>query len=397
MPAPFCEKATSNYDTDGTVTLPSPSPVPDGRVLLFSVGSDFPASGNTSYTPPSGVTDCGAGYVRTNDTAAGTSGQVFYKQASSESGDYDFSESAAIRTGGIALRISGADPDSPIHKVASAFGDGGSLPSIPQVTTEIDNCLVVSFVWWDESKTLENVPTDWTQIEHLDISALDGWAGSIVQTEAGLLPAATLELSNATRWVAFTVAIAPNSGKRVIASALEAAIQSNELLPIYFCEFSFDSGTVRLWTGGVGNIIWNGETWTGGGALLKIEPAAETVEMMANSASFILSGMDQTIAALALAEDPRGRSCKVWFDALDSQTGQLIADAFQLPSGMMDVFTIDDDPSGATIGLSVESSFLRSNHAKVRRFTPEDQALDYPDDTGLRHVARLQDAKVEWG
>ena len=35
--------------------------------------------------------------------------------------------------------------------------------------------------------------------------------------------------------------------------------------------------------------------------------------------------------------------------------------------------------------------------AKTRRFTKEDQQIDFPDDKGLNNLAKLQDKKIQWG
>ena len=35
--------------------------------------------------------------------------------------------------------------------------------------------------------------------------------------------------------------------------------------------------------------------------------------------------------------------------------------------------------------------------AKTRKFTKEDQQIDFPDDLGFNNLAKLRDKKIEWG
>lgn len=182
---------------------------------------------------------------------------------------------------------------------------------------------------------------------------------------------------------------------RDIESAMESAVASRALRPVLFVEMEFDEGTLNFFTG-IGTLSWDSKTWTGAGHLLGVEPAEETASIEARNATFVLSGMPESVVALALGSDYQGRAARIWFGALDDSLA-VIADPVRIFSGFMDVMTIDDDPNGARIAVTAENSLVVLRRAQERRYTPEDQKLDFPDDTGLQYVAALQDKAIVWG
>ena len=52
-------------------------------------------------------------------------------------------------------------------------------------------------------------------------------------------------------------------------AAFVAALSDQDLRPVIFFEGEFASGWVRLWSG-LGDVSWNGRTWSGAGSLLGI-------------------------------------------------------------------------------------------------------------------------------
>jgi hypothetical protein len=173
-------------------------------------------------------------------------------------------------------------------------------------------------------------------------------------------------------------------------TAADAAVMN----PILLFEGNFPSGFLRLWSG-LGPLGWAGETWTGGGTLVSIAPAEETVELAAAGARFVLDGIDTEIVAIALGEDYQGRACKLWFGALDAD-GAVIADPVPLFAGRMDVMRIDDAGETASITLTAENRLIALERPKPLRYTAEEQRAAYPDDAGLDFIAELQNREVIW-
>ena len=63
----------------------------------------------------------------------------------------------------------------------------------------------------------------------------------------------------------------------------------------------------------------------------------------------------------------------------------------------MDVLTINENADSHSITVQLESRLITLERSKTRRFTKEDQQIDFPDDLGFNNIAKLQDKKIEWG
>lgn len=204
---------------------------------------------------------------------------------------------------------------------------------------------------------------------------------------------------------------------RQLDSEFRAAITASVVRPCFFCEFVFDGGTLRFWNG-IGTISWNGAVWTGSGNLLRVDPAEETQDIEAQSASYELSGIPASLLAVALnhASEGRGRPCRIWFGALSlsdvagayssafstaftvyQPENSVIQDPVRVFSGKMDVMAIEKNPKRPVIRLTAENDLIILNRTRNRRYTHEDQQIDYPGDLGLEFVAGLQDKEVIWG
>jgi hypothetical protein len=75
----------------------------------------------------------------------------------------------------------------------------------------------------------------------------------------------------------------------------------------------------------------------------------------------------------------------------------LIADPVCCFSGRMDQPTIDVTGTLATIAINCENRLVEMNVAVDRRYTDEDQQMDYPGDLGFQFVNGIQEAQIYWG
>ena len=63
----------------------------------------------------------------------------------------------------------------------------------------------------------------------------------------------------------------------------------------------------------------------------------------------------------------------------------------------MDVMTVDDDGATAQISITAESKLIDLERSRARRYTSEDQKIDFPNDKGLEFITGLQDKTIVWG
>jgi len=183
---------------------------------------------------------------------------------------------------------------------------------------------------------------------------------------------------------------------RDLSASLEAAIIDPVVIGVFFFKAEFDSGDTLFWSG-YGDLTWGGDTYTGVGQFGGIDKVDETSDVRANGATVTLSGIPSDLIALALTEPYQGRPCIVYLGALHLTTGALEGTPYPLLAGRMDVMSIEEGADTASISLTVENRLIELFRSKERRYTHEDQQIDFPGDLGLEYVAGLQEKPINWG
>lgn len=216
---------------------------------------------------------------------------------------------------------------------------------------------------------------------------------------------------------------------RDLSTAVSNNLEQDVIYPFTAVELQFDDtdgtrpsevgytgeNTLYLWTGS-GTLVFEGNSWVGAGELLDISPIEETAEVAAKGAKVTLSGIPSSVLSLALSEPYQGRVGKVYLglfvvDALKTESDNYIllesgAKIFletqltsmtEVFSGFMDRMTIDEQPEGSSIGLSLENKLVMLERARVARYTNEFQKTIDSSDKGLEYVESLQLKEFVWG
>jgi len=163
---------------------------------------------------------------------------------------------------------------------------------------------------------------------------------------------------------------------RTIDSGLLTALQGLSIEPFFACEFMFDSGAVRLWTGlGNKDITVRGasQTFTGSGNLLTI------------------SGLEEIIVSLALAENYQRRRASIYFGELSQ------AAVVEVFSGKMNTMRLVDEVEASEVEVTIESKLVELARASNLRYTDDSHKARYSGDTFFSYVQGIQDVQVPWG
>ena len=182
---------------------------------------------------------------------------------------------------------------------------------------------------------------------------------------------------------------------RSLTTGMQSAITADLVRPITLVQCAFDSGNLNLWSG-IGDLTVDSVDYVGAGSLLSIGEIAETSELSANGITVTLSGVTSPLLSKARDEDYQGRELKVLLGAMDAANG-VISDPIIVFSGFMDTMVINDGGETATIQVTVENRLIEFERTRVRRYTAEDQKIDYPTDKGLEFVAEMAEKEIVWG
>ncbi len=181
---------------------------------------------------------------------------------------------------------------------------------------------------------------------------------------------------------------------RNLTTALNNEFTSQDMAPFMAVDLGFDGGSLLTWTG-YGNITFGGNTYLGSGDILSIGGITESSEVKANGIQINLSGIPSELISSALNESYQGRSAKVFLGVINN--GVVVNDPYMIFKGSMDTMSISDSGDSANIALSAESRLIDLDRARERRFTSEDQKIDFPNDKGLEFITSLQEKAIVWG
>jgi len=182
---------------------------------------------------------------------------------------------------------------------------------------------------------------------------------------------------------------------RTLTSAMQAVATAEVVRPIVLVQCDFDSGALNLWNG-IGNLTVSSVDYVGAGTLLEIGKVSESADLSADGMSLKLSGVTDPLVSKARDEEYQGRELKVLLGAMDS-TNSVISSPVIIFSGFMDTMTIQDTADTATITVTVENRLIEFQRNRIRRYTAEDQKIDYPTDKGLEFVAEIAEKEIVWG
>lgn len=96
---------------------------------------------------------------------------------------------------------------------------------------------------------------------------------------------------------------------------MQAALSAGVIVPALLCQLTFTSGTQYIWSG-IGDLVWNGNTYTGVGTLGSVGAITEGTTVRANGTTVTLSGIDATLYGDCMSDIQLGATAKLWFALL---------------------------------------------------------------------------------
>lgn len=181
---------------------------------------------------------------------------------------------------------------------------------------------------------------------------------------------------------------------RNLSSAVVNQITATELQPFLLFQGDFISGTVRAWSG-IGELSWNGYTWTGTGSLLTISSVKESADTSANGVTVNLNGVPSALISLALQNCKQGAAGFVYLGFMSN--GSVVTNPVMLFEGRLDIPAIEEMGDTATVSISYESRLIDLERPRENRYTNEDQQREFAGDLGFEFVPALQDKSLTWG
>jgi hypothetical protein len=180
---------------------------------------------------------------------------------------------------------------------------------------------------------------------------------------------------------------------RILTARMAAALTGGNPR-IVLCKIEHPAGDFYCWSG-VGSLVYQGHTWIGIGILGQITPIKSTSDLAIQDVAFSLSGV--TPESLALIQGSvKGKLGTVWLGCLEHGE-RVVPDPYQILECELDVqdFAPQDDGS-VMLTITGHSGFFTMERALNEVWSPENQKLLFPGDTGLDLLPSLQNQDIAW-
>jgi hypothetical protein len=191
-------------------------------------------------------------------------------------------------------------------------------------------------------------------------------------------------------------------------TAMKQSLESERAALIYFYEFSFSLGPVRLCSAAQDVTATisdaSGTTWTAVGGLFEFEPITESTDLNAAQVKLKLSGVDQTMIGLVLNNGYVGRSCQIWLGHRDPDTLVLVSNPVLLFRGYQNGgWSIEEErsdgggPQTANVSLrAIDRLSDLEQRRGIQTNTTSHQAFS-PGDRFFEFVPQLLGKSIKWG
>lgn len=145
---------------------------------------------------------------------------------------------------------------------------------------------------------------------------------------------------------------------RSISTSAESHIKSGAINWAMLLKLEFDTDPLYLWSG-LGDLSWDGHTWTGVGDLGSISNVSESSALKDSAIKATFNHMSTDLVDAVTTMDPVGRPFELHF-ALFTADNQL-EDVVTLTSGFIDAIElVDGDVGHISMDLVSEAALLGS-------------------------------------
>ena len=176
---------------------------------------------------------------------------------------------------------------------------------------------------------------------------------------------------------------------------MQAEIAAAVIRPAYFVEMETGAATIYVWSG-LGIKDWDYKSWEGVGEFGAISTIPETSGVNAVGITLTLSGIPSDMLTLLLTDFRSFKPLKVWFALLD-EDGDPVLDPYLAFSGRTDKAKLFEGSAKSSIMITGENRLIELNRSRERRYTDEDQHIEFPGDKGFEFVEEITSEVDSWG
>lgn len=173
----------------------------------------------------------------------------------------------------------------------------------------------------------------------------------------------------------------------------QAAYDRGDISETVMAEFDHPIG-MGYFFDGAGDLDFEGRVYHGWGALVSIELPPSTGDIEIPEVRYILSGVDQAIVE-RLEGSIKGRKAHLYEALLDRH--YRVIERELLSEAQLDTQRFRATKDGkVTITLTANGGFYRLRNRSAAKWSPEQQKVRFPDDSGFDEMHKQEDLVLQW-
>lgn len=167
----------------------------------------------------------------------------------------------------------------------------------------------------------------------------------------------------------------------------------NGCMPVVLVHVEHPDGDGYFWEG-VRDLEYDGKTWKGAGLVGAISATRKAAELRLDEVRFTLSALNAEEVS-KLSDDVRNRVATIYLAAITP--AQRVVAVYQMDEVLLD-YQIDKVSADRNVTVEVvgQSGFWTLERSTDAAYSQEEQALLYPDDTGLSQIPALRNKDIAW-
>ncbi len=182
---------------------------------------------------------------------------------------------------------------------------------------------------------------------------------------------------------------------RALASGNVSHINSRNTHPVLMANFQFTGSPPVYVHSGLGNIIYDGNTYLGVGSLGGVDGLEETEALVPAPVRVSLSGLDPAFFAEALNAANYGDKATLYI-GYRNDDGTLVDEPWIFYRGRIEHSRVIKGVENVVV-MTIQHELAVLNKKTGTKFTDEEQQRRYPGDTAFQFVQDMATIQLKWG
>jgi len=181
---------------------------------------------------------------------------------------------------------------------------------------------------------------------------------------------------------------------RTIDNLTKIESKKSTLQSVALVEILHTVSPIRLHTG-IGDLIYNSNTFQGIGTLGSISSINENTTMATASVDLSLSGIDTLLINTFNRKDIQNSNVTIWHGYIND-LGELLVPVIVF-NGFVNNTSVDIGKDTSVINVNVIDEFTRWQKNLPKRYNNESQTADYPNDILFSRQTEMLQESITWG